>query len=600
VPRGARTARFVGVRSQGAEVAGRHRLVSVTAADAWGESEQLADAAGLDSVEVLEWLCGVVRPRFEGRRLVVFSGRYDVAQWLAGAPRKVLAELWAHGEARWYRHAAATGPSRISLHMVDGHSFGVWLPGMRSRLVVADVYGLFQSSLADAFAEWGEPPPADKTDECAALARLIGKVSLSARRVGIRPSSWSSGGALAGALLRDHDTRSVIRKPAREAVELACLTAYYGGRVDMLMQGSCSRVVALDIRGAYPAALAGAPSLVGRWRHIASPPDDIPATFGVWRARFTSPPLRALTPLPVRQVGRVVWPAAGEGWWHGVELRAAIDTGAEVDVLEGYVFTPRRDQPDEPWRWIRDLYAERLRLQAARDPAEGVVKLALNSLYGKLAQNVGTSPYQCFALAGYVTAAVRARMLRAASITPSRVIAIHTDGMLLDWSPGDDGPRLAVDLDAPVSRELGAWSVKHGRDLLIVQPGVYTYDDPEEGRLVARRLASKQRGVPADTLTWERIEDAWRGQGVGGRVTVRQRMHHGIGTCAHRRSWGELGQWVEESRDFVFSATTRFPSFTEASLQSMLPVTNGGVAIPFEPAEPDKDELLRREQPSGT
>lgn len=589
---------FAGVATRTAEVNGRERVVALAAS-----SEQpggaLCDAEGIDSARVLEWLGGLPEA-FPGRRLVVFGGRYDVTHWLAGVPRGTLRALWARGDARWHRSAAADSFDRYSLHMIDGHSFGVWREGWPSRVKVTDVAPLFPGlTLRDACDAWGVPEGGEDglADEmmgrCEALAALMQRVAAKGREVGLRPPVWGAPGALAGALLRKHKAGAHLEPSKRIEVREAALTAYYGGRVDMLQQGECARVLALDMRSAYPWALASAPSMVGSWRKSKVYVES--EGFALWKARFKAPKLRALTPLPVRTPERVTYPAEGAGWWHACELAAAIRSGADVDVSEGFVFTPAPGEPAEPFAWLRELYALRVELRDAGDDGEQLVKLALNAIYGKLAQSRGKARYQCFELAGWVTARVRAAMLDVAMIAPAEVISIHTDGLLFDTArEPTSGPLITV------GEGLGEWEAHRADNLLIVQPGVYTYDEPGVGVAVARRGADRQRGVPDKGLSWERVAEEWRECGTAGRVRLSQRMAHGIGTCATRRRWGTLGQWVTETRTVSFAATSRFPSSRwSGGLQAMLPVAWAGPAIPYEPADgPDPDELLRREQPA--
>lgn len=601
-------------------VAGRHRLVVMCAAPALGAPLTLHEPEGISSVQALEFL-GSVRAAHPKRRLVVFSGRYDVTQWLAGLPRGVLRALWANGDARWMRPAAADGADRYSLRLVDGHSFGVWREPWPGRVRVTDVWGLFQSSFVDACEAWGvwlpDLVPAMKarraelaaddpelvaycSSECVALAELMGRVAAKGRELGLAPSTWGAPGALAGALLRKHKATEYVRPSPRSEIRDAALTAYYGGRVDMLQQGECSDVLALDMRSAYPWALAQAPSMIGSW--VAAGDEAIDEPFALVHVRrFDSPRMRALTPLPVRTPDRVTYPAAGSGWYHSCELQAARRAGAQLELAGGFVFTPAAGEPAEPFSWLRGVYAQRAELRAAGDEGERLVKVALNAIYGKIAQSRGESPWQCFELAGWVTAMVRAAMLDVADCAAWAVISIHTDGLLFDLAHKGPLPVGKAGWDHVVGEGLGEWEEHRARNLLIVQPGVYTYDEPGVGIAESRRIAGRTRGVPARTLSWQLVEDAWREAGSAGRVRIVQTMHHGIGTCFGRRRWSTLGQWVDEPRTVAFAATSRFPSSSwTGGLQAMLPVAWAGPAIPYEPADaPDPDELLRREQPGG-
>lgn len=71
----------------------------------------------------------------------------------------------------------------------------------------------------------------------------------------------------------------------------------------------------------------------------------------------------------------------------------------------------------------------RQRVALGKDTRGYPLKLALNSLYGKLAQRSGSGPYHDAAAAGLVTAMTRARLIEAIAYDPEAVVIAATDGV---------------------------------------------------------------------------------------------------------------------------------------------------------------------------
>jgi hypothetical protein len=110
--------------------------------------------------------------------------------------------------------------------------------------------------------------------------------------------------------------------------------------------------------------------------------------------------------------------------------------------------------------WVAPLYQERLAL--GKDRRGHLLKLALNSIYGKLAQRSGSAPYHDAAAAGLITAMTRARIIEAIAHNPKAVFAVATDA-LFAFEP----------LPLDIGDDLGQWERKIWHDLFIVRSGVY-------------------------------------------------------------------------------------------------------------------------------
>lgn len=120
----------------------------------------------------------------------------------------------------------------------------------------------------------------------------------------------------------------------------------------------------------------------------------------------------------------------------------------------------RRSCDCRPFEWVRDLYEERRRLGS--DTRGYPIKLALNSLYGKMAQRSGIGPYHDPVAAGLITAITRARLTEAIGLDPEAIVMLATDAVF-STRP------LALN----IGKGLRQWEEKRWPDLFIVKPGVY-------------------------------------------------------------------------------------------------------------------------------
>jgi hypothetical protein len=125
------------------------------------------------------------------------------------------------------------------------------------------------------------------------------------------------------------------------------------------------------------------------------------------------------------------------------------------------------------YAWMKDYYLERQDMIKNEDGAEKVLKLGLNSCYGKTAQSAGYNaenkrkpPYHNLAYAGFITSSTRAKIYRAIMQKPEDVVYIATDGICSTEQ---------LNLTITENKELGKWEVKEYQGIVIVQSGVYYY-----------------------------------------------------------------------------------------------------------------------------
>lgn len=450
---------------------------------------------------------------------------WDVNMMLGDLPirgeRHSLEDLITNGRTSWRGYHLSYIPRkifRVFTRREDGK--------VDRSFTSYDVLGFFGGSFVAACESWGvklpkvirtgkagrggfDAWPMDKlitynAAEVIALVDLMDRLRDAIRRAGWSVSSWHGSGALASVWLRTHGTKKAIAAPAPTLARVAA-RAYFGGRIDAAAWGHAEGVHHYDINSAYPAAFADCPDL-SKLTYVKRSPRGVDVAalppFSLvsvrWSVSVPERPAPFWGPLPWRDHrGSILYPPRGAGWYYAVEVAAAMARGIEgarYKVVE--VLVPHGDLVYPFDEQIRTDYAHRARLKKAGDPAHVPIKLALNSLYGKLAQKQSYDdrppPYYSLLWAGFITAATRARISRAMG-DGSTTLAVMTDGIFTSRA-----------LDVPVSGKLGSWSKDDRCSLDVAEPGVYslTFDDG--------RVESYTRGYePEAGLTAPAIVDRW-------------------------------------------------------------------------------------------
>lgn len=501
---------------------------------------------GLHTIDLFEYILRKGR-EYPKHIHVIYGGSYDFNMWSRNLPEETLIRLHETGSAYY-------GPYRIEWR--QGKWYRVTDREARQTVTVYDVVSFFQRSFVEACELYmGENFPGrslveegkatrstftlddEKTlrryneTELNLLLNLMVDLRERLDRVGIRVKSWHGPGAVASALLSKHGIREAMAV-SPEPVAEASRYAYFGGRFEVVKFGHVppsrwkyadSRCWQYDVNSAYPAALVNVPNLAkGEWVKVEgglTPGSEHWHRFGVHHIRWNSDPdtIRLPLPLPVRSKrGHIYYPRECAGWYWTPELHsthewsetfeyAQAEDGCSYEVLESWVFV-EDDETDRPFSWVADMYAQRLALKEAGDGAQIAVKLALNSLYGKLAQQVGWKPatdtqplriptFHQLEWAGYVTSYCRAAVMRAALEDPCSVVAFETDAIFVN----KERETLTV------GPGLGDWERKEYAGLSYFQSGLYwTHNDNGTVR------QAKTRGVDRGLMELDAIVRAWR------------------------------------------------------------------------------------------
>ena len=392
-------------------------------------------------------------------------------------------------------------------------------------------------SMRADFAETTEETKAYNALECVLLEQLMAEFRQVCEETGYVPKKWQGPGYLASAMLDRHGVpkRDDIPILQNRNFRLLAQAAYYGGRFETSAAGPIrTPVYQYDINGAYVALLRGLPCLLhGTWEQCKTRPDS-----GLWfgEVHFDHDAPLYLFNLPVRyKNGSINYPKEGNGVYWSTELESAERAGTRIQYRNGWVYKSKCS-----CRWfdfVDDYYAERLRLGKT---AKGyVLKLAGNSVYGKLAQSIGYAPWANPVWAGLITAGCRAMLIDAYNQAQGECYMLATDGLFMGQP-----------LNLPISKQLGEWEETiHPDGMFIVQPGVYFLSEGEvKTRGVERGRISSMRDMFEQQ--WQKYlashgEDHTVSVDVVNFITARQAIA--------RNKWKIAGTWEKTTREISFS-----------------------------------------------
>lgn len=329
---------------------------------------------------------------------------------------------------------------------------------------------------------------------CTRLAKGFHKVGITLPR-----DRWYGPGAAASVWLDKHTIikHEELLKTVPKWFDIACRRSYYGGWFEIFSHGLIrGESWNYDINSAYPYAAHKLPHICaqcGYRRGTGNPPDNSNAMLLFKGTVFANND--RIGPVPYRaKNGSILRPSVSKGWYWGFEIDAAKRAGlvGEIRYDEWVEFVPCKHPG--PFADIAAMY--NLRLEVGKGNALGMaLKLIINSIYGKLAQFVGSAPYNNWFYASFITAHCRTQILDAIATHPdgiSSCLMVATDGVCFD----SRHPNLGI------SRNLGEWEETRYEDLCLFKPGVYWHKAGKE-----HLLQVKSRGVPKTEFA-EQIEKA--------------------------------------------------------------------------------------------
>lgn len=526
---------------------------------ACSDGDYIERRTGLRTIECLRFLTKIGKR--DGRLCGYYLG-YDWTMVLRDLPNQALYAL-LRPELRARTKEEGGGFHWITwkgyrLHFL-AHAMWIARKGERAT-VVWDLGRYYQGPFVDALAAWKIAPEVQEhiramkgkrstfkwsqrkqireycLAECRALAEMATQLEQAHIDADIIPRSWHGPGSTAGALLSRHGIaeKRGVHPPE---VHKAAMIAYFGGRAEIACSGRIERpVFGYDITSAYPYHASRLPCLEhGRWTRVRS--ERKLEADGVVHALVCGSIERCKAdwgPLPVRlQNGSIVYPRGGaSGIWYREEWLAA-RSWQDTRLRFEKAYLLRSECECQPFAFLLDVFAERLRV--GKDTGAGkILKLGPNSVYGKLAQTVGSGQYASRLWAGMITSGTRAQVLQQMAIHKrlDSVLMVATDGVF-STEPHDVGPV-----------QLGGWErTDHAQGMTLVRPGIYWTG---AGKLRARGLGRDSlddaRDKLADALDSgaQRVVLAPRTAFGGARLTVYSTSGGELRRSPHYGQWHSI------------------------------------------------------------
>lgn len=515
--------RWVGVDGEGV---GRkpHRYVLLACSD----GDYVEDRHGLSTAACLEFLLDLST---RDVRLCGYYLGYDWTMMLRDLPDASLYTLFRPE----LRTQQAGGFARVKylgfeLHWLAG---AMWIRSADRKATIWDLGKYYQGPFVGCLKDWkirpdvqGEIAEMKKRrsvftwreikrireycfNECEALAEFATELERAHNDADLKPRGWFGPGSTASVILKRHDIgerRGILPPILVEPV--AC--AFFGGRAEISTNGRVNGpIYSYDISSAYPYHASRLPCLEhGRWEKVTREREitrrgsahalvhgHIRNARGDW------------APLPVRLAnGSIVFPRSGaSGWWYRDEWQAARQGWKGLQFDHAYVL--HRECLCNPFKFVRDLFE--LRLGVGKESGKGkALKLALNSLYGKLAQTIGKAQYASRVWAGMITSGTRAQVLRLMLQHKKldSVLMIATDGLFSTE---------LHDVDKQIV--LGGWERAEHESITLVRPGIYWLGETK----------LRARGLGRDSLDVAKLQLAKALVTGEDRVTLAPRVSFG-------------------------------------------------------------------------
>ncbi len=557
---GNRDITYIGIDGEGQ---GRkdHRYVLLAASTEDGSESWIAEVPNprigrLQTVQCLDMILELPTKR---SKVFSFAFNYDLTKMLMDLPDRTLYRLF-----RPELRKGAFGPSPIEWCPIcrdecddDDHpeSYLLNLQGTKftvarygKKVVVWDLFKFFQAKFVSAIKDWKVGNQAlwdriekmkDKRSEfdkesasavreyCLEETRCIGqlarKLTDSHTEVGLKLKSYYGAGSSGAAMLDAMGIREKL-SPAMECMREAIACGFFGGRFENSVIGSVPQaLVNWDISSAYVYQLAFLPCLEhGSWTHTTKRNDieKAEAQSGAL-VRYSlgpNPRIGDWGPFPFRtKDGSISFPiSSGGGWLWLDEYLAGERLFPHVIFHEAWVYSSNCGC--KPFQKIPEYYLQRLKI--GKEGPGIVIKLGMNSCYGKLAQSVGNAIYNSWIWAGMITSGTRAQLLHMLGLHKDRsdVLMMATDGLLTrDHSIVPPSPLPTG--TGKSGKPLGGWERKEApKGMFIARPGIYFPLEPTQDEIASVRARGVGRGVVLNS--WQIILEAWEKYGVDGVATV--------------------------------------------------------------------------------
>lgn len=351
--------------------------------------------------------------------------------------------------------------------------------------------------------------------ECQYIGELASKLDSAHDAIDLTLTSYYGAGSSATAMLKKMNIESALA-PHPEKMNIAVAAAFFGGRFENSVIGSVpEKVYNYDISSAYPYQLCFLPCLVhGSWEETTLRGEMEKARNALVRYRLPVSPRTKTSwaPFPFRtRDGSIAFPSSsGGGYVWKEEFLAGERVFPNVVFESAWVYHSNCEC--QPFANIPSYYLERLLI--GKEGPGIVIKLAMNSCYGKLAQSIGNAPFNNWVWAGLITSGCRAQILDLMSLHDdvSNLLMVATDGVYTRERLSCPLPRDTGTFHFPDgsvnSKPLGGWEEKTAdKGVFVSRPGIYFPLRPTEKEIETVRGRGVGKKVIYDS--WQVIIDAW-------------------------------------------------------------------------------------------
>lgn len=517
--------------------------------------DDLAANHGLPTRRALEFLLNL--PKRRSDLVISFAFTYDVTKILQDLPLWNLVELATTNETTWKGYRLSYLPRKHFEIRKDNRKVTVWdvfsywqMSFVKALLSSKELFTEEQRETIDFIQYMKEHRDEFDTmsdaeileycyTECEFLSIMFRDFLRHIEALDLPVTRFSGPGGISEAFFKaEQITKYMPNASATYAAPglpaAIPQRAYYGGRFEISVMGNIGNVIEYDIHSAYPAVAVTLPCLrCGRFERVS---DFEPGALGFYyvESRTSGP----WAPFPFRSnretakylngalPGSIAFVHGGRRWVTSYEVEVARKHfGREaIPVIKGYVY--RTPCAHKPFKRLSELYLIRkigdpscsACLEAPKHfcsdhpaPSEGlskIIKLLINSVYGKTAQAIGGKfdkwgdyrppTFQCHIWAAWMTGGTRAKVLDAALSAPEDVVSIATDGILSRTELPETEDFHVTDY------ELGTWERSDKSDCWLGMPGIYAF-----GRNDGNDKAFKRRGLDRKYFPASHLREAW-------------------------------------------------------------------------------------------
>lgn len=502
---------------------------------------------GLSTVDCLNYLTDHDIP--SNMAFVGFGLSYDYENILRDLPEEDYLKLKDGEKIRYDNFVISYIPRKIlEVTLLTGKADDKG-KHITKTVFIQDVFGFFQSSFIASLEKWNIEIPeiihkgkamrgdefgpeniefikAYNREELRLLIELMERLRDADKKafdlIGLRPTHgpriWFGPGSRARTFLNQTNYinqhppfsgkifKDLQKKVIKATKEFPFASAFYGGRIESAMIGEYrGRLYDYDINSAYPYAI----SLLPKWG-----PEDLVKVIGLdkkhrigmYYIEWDLSEGINFYPFPFRGPNdNVFFPRRGSGWYMSPEVEAAKKIYPYgIRVKYGYVLENTDGGGDATKRLndeklcdtalkVREMATIRLEAKKNKMPAEKVLKLILNSCYGKTIQQVGSHKFLNPFIAAWITSVCRAKIISLiGQDRKNKIISIMTDGILTS--------RKFINPD--IGPNLGQLDVTEFDRVIQFMPGVYYLENEKTGEKVSRYRGMDKDFSPQKALAY--------------------------------------------------------------------------------------------------